>query len=209
MTCRLRFPAALALLAASALAQNPAKPLKPGLYAVFETSEGTITAELYEKYTKIAVRTFVGLAQGTTPWLDPKTHKPVSRPLYNGTTFHRVVKYEMIQGGDPTGLGTHNCGFTIRDEYMPGLRFDSGGRLAMANTGKPDSGGCQFFITEQAIPRWDNNYVIFGQVVSGQEVVHTINSKPLDGEKPLNPVLLKQVNIMRIGPVPAVPQKKK
>ena len=213
MTCRFRFFTVLALVAyftaaSSAFAQSPTKPLKPGLYAVFETSEGTITAELYEKYTKVSVRTFVGLAQGTIPWLDPKTHKQVHKPLYNGTTFHRVVKYEMIQGGDPTGLGTHNCGFTIRDEYLPGLRFDRGGRLAMANTGKPDSGGCQFFITDQAIPHWDKNYVIFGQVVEGQEVVHTINRKPLDGEKPLAPVVLKQVNIMRLGPAPAVPHEK-
>ena len=89
MTCRLRL-AALTLLAAAALAQKPEaadKPLKPGLYAVFETSEGTITAELYEKYTKNSVRTFVGLAQGTLPWLDPVTHKMVRRPLYNNTRF--------------------------------------------------------------------------------------------------------------------------
>jgi len=195
---------AIAVFTSTGLAQKSEqpKPLKPGLYAVFETSEGTITAELYEKYTKVSVKTFVGLAKGTIPWLDPKTRKLVRRPLYNGTTFHRVVKYEMIQGGDPTGLGSHNCAVTIRDEYLPGLRFDRGGRLAMANTGKQDSGGCQFFITDQAIPRWDNNYTIFGQVVLGQNVVHTINRKPLNGEKPREPVVLKQVNIMRLGPDP-------
>ena len=71
----------------------------------------------------------------------------MKRPLYQNITFHRVVPHDMIQAGDPTGLGTHNCGFTIRDEFLPGLRFDRAGRLAMANTGNPDSGGCQFFIT--------------------------------------------------------------
>ncbi len=203
MICRFGLFAAVLLLAVPVFGEEP-KPLKNGLYAVFETSEGTITAELYEKYTKISVKTFVGLAQGTLPWLDPKTRKMVRRPLYNNTTFHRVVKYEMIQGGDPTGVGTHNCGFTIRDEYLPGLRFDRGGRLAMANIGKPDTGGCQFFITDQAIPRWDNNYTIFGQVVSGQEVVHTINRKPGEGDKPTNPVVLKTVTIQRVGPAPVI-----
>lgn len=189
------------LLATACLAQTPApqpKPLKPGLYAIFDTSEGTFTAELYDKYTKRSVATFVGLAKGTLAWLDPRTRKLVRRPLYDGITFHRVVRYEMIQAGDPTGIGNHNCGFTIRDEYLPGLRFDRPGRLAMANVGRPDSAGCQFFVTDQAISRWDNNYTIFGQVVTGMEVVHAINRKPLVGEKPTNPVLLNHVSIIRI-----------
>jgi len=179
-------------------AQKQPKPLKPGLYAVFDTTEGSFTAELYEKYTPISVRTFAGLAQGTKAWLDPKTHKPVKRPLYDGVTFHRVLRYEMIQAGDPTATGSHNCGFTIRDEYLPGLKFDRPGRLAMANTGAPDSGGCQFFVTDQALPRWDNSYTIFGQVVLGMDVVAAINRKPVRGDKPVDPVTLRHVGIMRV-----------
>src|SRR5579872_2475329 len=107
------------LLAIAAAAAPP--ELKPGLYAVFYTSEGDITAQLYEKETPNAVKTFVGLAQGTQPWLDPETHKPVKRPLYNNLIFHRVLRDEVIQAGDPTGLGTHNCGIRLRDEILPGL----------------------------------------------------------------------------------------
>ena len=184
--------------AALAGAGKQAAPLKPGLYAIFDTSEGVIKAELYEKYVPVAVNNFVGLAQGTKPWLDPKTNKLVRRPMYNGLTFHRVIREEMIQTGDPTGTSAHNCGFTIRDEFLPGLRFDRAGRLAVANSGKPDSGACQFFISEQAVPRWNNAYTIFGQVVEGQEVVHTINVKPLIGEHPAVPVYLKSVTIIRI-----------
>jgi cyclophilin family peptidyl-prolyl cis-trans isomerase len=183
-------------IAGALWAQPPV--LKPGLYAVFDTSEGTITAVLFEKYTPIAVRTFVGLAQGTQPWLDPKTRTAVKRPLYNGITFHRVVRDEMIQAGDPTGRGNHNCGFTIRDEFLPGLRFDGPGRLAVANTGQPDSGACQFFITEEAMPTWNNHYTIFGQVVAGQDVVNRINHKPVREEKPVEPVILKSVTIERV-----------
>jgi cyclophilin family peptidyl-prolyl cis-trans isomerase len=119
--------------------------------------------------------------------------------MYNGITFHRVVREEMIQSGDPTGRGTHNCGVAIRDEFLPGLQFDKPGKLAMANTGKPDSGGCQFFITDQAVMRWNNNYTIFGQVVDGQDVVHRINVKPVYGDRPADPIMLKSVVIKRVG----------
>src|SRR5580704_15490632 len=102
----------LAFVAALA-AQNP--PLKPGLYAIFRTSDGAITARLFEKYTPIAVGNFVALAQGTKPWKDPKTGAMVKRPLYEGITFHRVLPGIMIQAGDPTGTGSHNCGIKIPD----------------------------------------------------------------------------------------------
>jgi len=159
----LRYLPVLFAFAAAAVAQ----PLKPGLYAVFHTSEGDITAQLYEKEVPQAVKVFVGLAQGTQPWLDPDTHKPVKRPLYHDITFHRVIREDAIQAGDPTGKGTHNCGIRLRDEILPGLRFDRSGKLAVANTGQPDSGGCQFFITANAQPQWNGKYTIFGQVVRG------------------------------------------
>ena len=178
---------------------KPPAPLKPGLYAIFDTSEGIIKAELFEKYTPLAVNNFVELAQGTKPWLDPKSNKFVRRPMYNGLTFHRVIREEMIQTGDPTGTSAHNCGITIRDEFLPGLQFDRPGRLAVANSGKPDSGACQFFFTEQAVPRWNNAYTIFGQAVAGIDVIHAINRKQLIGEKPVVPVILKSVSFQRIA----------
>jgi len=157
-----------------------------------------MTAVLYDKYVPLAVQSFVGLAQGTKPWIDPKTGKFVKRPLYNGLTFHRVIREEMIQTGDPTGTSAHNCGTHLRDEFLPGLKFDRPGRLAIANTGAQDSGACQFFITDQAVPQWDNHYTIFGQVVSGQDVETRINRKQLRGEKPVEPVYLKSVTIKRV-----------
>jgi cyclophilin family peptidyl-prolyl cis-trans isomerase len=185
----------LLALAAAAAAQAPSAP---GLYAVFHTSEGDITARLYEKETPMAVKVFVGLAQGTQPWLDPETHKQVKRPLYDGITFHRVIRDDAIQAGDPTGKGTHNCGIRQRDEILPGLRFDRGGKLAVANTGQPDSGGCQFFITNNAEPQWNGKYTIFGVVVAGQEVVSKIAHVPTKDEKPLTPVKLTSVTIERV-----------
>ncbi len=136
----------------------------------FDTSLGSITAELYEKYTPIAVSNFVGLAQGTKAWRDPKTGNMVKRPMYENITFHRVLRDVMIQSGDPTGTSAHNCGFRIKDEFLPGLTFDRAGKLAVANTGEPDSGGCQFFITTEIMREWNEKYTIFGQVVAGQDV---------------------------------------
>ena len=182
------------LIAGSDLSQAQRKP---GVYAVFETSEGKITARLFEKEVPNTVRNFMALAKGEKPWMDPSLRKAVKRPFYDGITFHRVVAGEMIQAGDPTGLGTHNCGFTIRDEFLPGLRFDIAGKLAMANTGNPDSGGCQFFITEGPMPMWNGKYTIFGQVVEGQDVVHKIARAKVKGDRPVEPVKLRRVTFER------------
>jgi peptidyl-prolyl cis-trans isomerase A (cyclophilin A) len=190
----------LIAIAAVLGAQNP--PLKPGLYAIFETSNGAITARLYEKETPIAVQNFVGLAQGTKPWRDPKTRAMVNRPLYSNLTFHRVLPGLMIQSGDPTATGSHNCGITIPDEFLPGLRFDRPGRLAVANTGAPDSGGCQFFITTDVMPQWSGKYTIFGEVVSGLEVAGKISHGRVRGDRPVDPAKLIGVTIERIGAIP-------
>src|SRR5881227_3626137 len=191
----------LALFFAMALPALAQAPRPAGLYAILQTSEGSFTARLFEKETPGAVQTFVGLAQGTIAWVDPQTHKRVKRSLYQNITFHRLVPHEIIQAGDPTGLGTHNCGFTIRDEFLPGLRFDRSGRLAMANSGSPDSGGCQFFITANVASQWNGKYTIFGQVVEGQDVVDKIAAVRVRDEKPITPVKLISVTIERVKAV--------
>jgi cyclophilin family peptidyl-prolyl cis-trans isomerase len=190
----------LIALAGALGAQDP--QLKPGLYATFQTSNGAITAVLYEKATPIAVGNFVALAEGTKAWKDPKTGAMVKRRLYENLTFHRVLPGLMIQSGDPTATGAHNCGITIPDEFLPGLRFDRAGRLAVANTGAPDSGGCQFFITTDVMSQWSGKYTIFGDVVSGLEVADKISHGRVRGERPVDPAKLIGVTIERILPVP-------
>jgi peptidyl-prolyl cis-trans isomerase A (cyclophilin A) len=206
-----RWAALLILQTAAGWAQTPAAPaeaapsLPPGLYAIIHTSMGTITAELYERETPNTVRNFIGLARGTRPWLDPQTKKATTRPLYDNITFHRVIPNFMIQTGDPTGTGAHNCGFVLKDEIVRSLKFDRPGRLAMANIGKPDSGGCQFFITEKPFPDGNGMYTIFGQVVAGMELIGQIARVKRDGnDKPKTPVMLTHVDIVRIveKPVP-------
>jgi cyclophilin family peptidyl-prolyl cis-trans isomerase len=198
----------LILLASAGFAQQATIPLQPGLYATFNTSKGTIVALLYEKYTPASVKSFVDLAQGTKAWRDPQTGAMVKRPMYNNITFHRVLRGQMIQSGDPTGTSTHNCGVRVPDELRLGLQFDRSGRLAVANSGTPNSGGCQFFITDDLIRGWNQQYTIFGQVVSGMEVVDAISHARLHGDKPVDPVKLISVTISRVGPAPAAKRTK-
>jgi peptidyl-prolyl cis-trans isomerase A (cyclophilin A) len=211
-----------ALAAGCAFAQAQAQPpagstqppaLENGLYAVINTSMGTMTAVLYEKEAPITVRNFVALARGAKPWKDPNTGKMVAKPLYNNITFHRVIPNFMIQTGDPTATGSHDCGITIKDEIVPTLKYDRPGRLGMANIGRPNTGGCQFFITEVPYPSLDppnGAYTIFGQVVQGLDIVGKIARVPRDGnDKPRTPVKLISVTIKRVGPDPNAPAAKK
>jgi cyclophilin family peptidyl-prolyl cis-trans isomerase len=181
-------------------------PSEPGEYAVFNTSMGRIIVKLYEKETPITVANFVGLAKGTKAFKDEKSGIPVRRPFYNGLTFHRVIPKFMIQGGDPQGTGTGGGGVTsIPDEFDPSLKFDRPGVLAMANVGRPNTGGCQFFITTTgSLPEHLNGkHTIFGQVVEGQDVVDAISEVPRDAQdKPLTPVVIKTLLIRRVGPAP-------
>ncbi|HTR38368.1 MAG TPA: peptidylprolyl isomerase [Bryobacteraceae bacterium] len=196
----------LLAIPAAALAQTPAAEAPqypPGLYAEIQTSAGVITARLFEKETPVTVRTFVGLALGRQPWLDPKTRKAVTRPLYQNLIFHRVIPDFMIQTGDPTETGAHSCGFTIPDEFVDTLKFDRPGRLAMANAG-PHTADCQFFITEEKYPAGNGKYAIFGQVVNGQPLVAKISHVIRDDrDRPRVPTKLITITILRIPGVPA------
>jgi peptidyl-prolyl cis-trans isomerase A (cyclophilin A) len=186
-------------------------PRDPGLYATITTSMGPIVCILYEKEAPVTVKSFVALSRGgTKAWTDPKTQAKTMRPLYTGLTFHRVLPNFMIQGGDPTGTGMGDGGLRpLPDEFAPNLTFDKPGRLAMANAG-PGTGTCQFFITEVPTPHLNGKHTIFGQVVEGQELVTKIANVPRNSEdKPLTPVKIVNIKIVREGPAPVAPVTKK
>ncbi len=206
----------LALIGSALAAQTPeapkagaaeAKPAREnGLYAVMTTSEGVITLRLFEKEAPITVRNFRGLVRGTREFRDPKTGQMVKRPFFTGVTFHRVIPGFMIQGGDPTGLGTYDAGYTIPDEFVPSLQFDVPGRLAMANIGEPHTGSTQFFITDGTPTHLNGKHTIFGQVVEGQDVVHKIAAVPRGAmDKPKTPVKILSIKLERVGPPPVAP----
>ena len=164
--------------------------------AIFHTSEGDITVELFPAKAPKTVENFIGLSTGKKTWTDPKSGQVVTgRPLYSGTTFHRVIPNFMIQGGDPLGTGTGSPGYRFEDEFSD-LEFDGPGILAMANSG-PATNGSQFFITVAPTPHLTGRHTIFGKVTSGQDIADKI-SKVQTGmnDKPATPVVIKSIEIV-------------
>lgn len=172
-------------------------PGNGGFLATIQTSQGDLSCLLYDDNAPMTVANFVGLATGARAWKDPKTSKWTHRPAYDNTTFHRVIKGFMVQGGDPRGDGTGEPGYTIRDEIWSGAKHDRPGLLCMANRGH-DTNGAQFFITDAAAAHLDGNYTIFGSCTP-VSVVHAIASVPVQGERPTSPVFIKNVTITRTG----------
>ena len=166
------------------------------LYAHFTTTEGNFTIQLFEEQAPKTVANFTGLAEGTKEWTDPRSGKKMKTPLYDGTIFHRVIDGFMIQGGDPLGQGTGGPGYKFEDEFHPKLRHTKAGILSMANAG-PNTNGGQFFITLDQTPWLDNKHSVFGEVVSGMDVVRKIGStqtsKP--GDRPVKPITIQSVTI--------------
>ena len=148
------------------------------IYAEIETSKGLIEAELDFIHAPLPTMNFIGLAEGTLPF----QNRPRATPFYDGTTFHRVVKDFVIQGGDPMSadpafpvdkLGDGGPGYSFPDQFSPRLRHDMAGVLSMANDG-PDTNGSQFFITLREVNRLNYLHSVFGQVVRGMDVVNRI-----------------------------------
>jgi peptidyl-prolyl cis-trans isomerase A (cyclophilin A) len=156
------------------------------LTATLTTNQGAITIRLLPDYAPKTVQNFVKLAE---------------EKFYDGTIFHRVITQFMIQGGDPTGTGTGGPGYQFDDEIHPDLTFNKKYQLAMANAGKRGghgTNGSQFFITVSE-PYWLNGkHTIFGDVISGQEVVEAIANLPTkSGDRPVEDVVLQSVTISR------------
>ena len=168
-----------------------------GTKAIFETSMGSFTVDLLDDMAPKTVANFVGLAEGTTAWTDPKTGQQVNRPFYDGLIFHRVIKDFMIQGGCPLGRGTGGPGYNFEDEFHPQARHDGPGVLSMANSG-PNTNGSQFFVTHRATNWLDNKHSVFGKVSQGMDVVDAIASTPCGAQdRPVQDVVLNKVTITR------------
>jgi peptidyl-prolyl cis-trans isomerase A (cyclophilin A) len=167
------------------------------LTATMRTTMGTIVLRLFPEQAPKTVQNFVGLAEGTIEWTDPRTGRRTTGPLYNGTIFHRVIDNFMLQGGDPLGTGTGGPGYEFEDEFHPDLRFNRPYLLAMANAG-PGTNGSQFFITTVPTPHLDGRHTIFGEVVQGSDIVDAIGKTETDrGDRPVKDVVVESVTIER------------
>ncbi|MGH3395646.1 MAG: peptidylprolyl isomerase [Streptosporangiaceae bacterium] len=165
------------------------------LTALLRTNHGDIGVRLFPDHAPKTVRNFVELAEGTREWTDPRTGRKDQAKLYDGTVFHRVIPDFMLQGGDPLGTGTGGPGYEFGDEIHPDLQFSRPYLLAMANAG-PGTNGSQFFITTVPTPWLNGKHTIFGEVVSGSEVVDAISHvKTRGADRPVEDVVLESVEI--------------
>ncbi len=167
------------------------------VFAHFDTSEGTFTIRLFEGEAPNTVANFVGLAEGTKTWTDPRTRQKSNAKYYDGQIFHRIIDGFMIQGGDPLGQGVGGPGYEFGDEFHPTRRHDRAGILSMANRG-PNTNGGQFFITLAATPHLDDRHSVFGEVSEGLDVVRKIGRVRTDGrDRPVQDVVIHTVTIRR------------
>jgi peptidyl-prolyl cis-trans isomerase A (cyclophilin A) len=167
--------------------------------AVLRTNKGDIRILLFPDHAPKTVANFVGLADGSREWTDPRTGAKSTEPLYSGTIVHRVIDKFMIQGGDPLGTGTGGPGYQFADEFHPDLRFDRPYLLAMANAG-PGTNGSQFFVTTVATEWLTRKHTIFGEVADEESraIVDAIGAAQTgQRDRPLEDVVISSIDIER------------
>jgi peptidyl-prolyl cis-trans isomerase A (cyclophilin A) len=165
--------------------------------AILKTTQGDIVINLFPNHAPATVENFVGLAEGTKEYADPKSGAQTTGRFYDGLGFHRIIDGFMIQGGCPLGTGTGGPGYTFKDEPHPELVFDKPYLLAMANSG-PGTNGSQFFITVAPTAWLNTKHTIFGEVADqgSRDVVDTIAKLPTGAmDQPASPVVMESVQI--------------
>ena len=191
------------LLGQASPTAKPAAPAPSQPTAIIDTTVGKMACTLFPDKAPIGTANFIGLATGTKDWKSPTGATKHGVPLYDGTIFHRVIPEFMIQGGDPAGRGDGPDPVTpFQIEASPDLRFDQPGRLAYANTGRPNSNSSQFFITEVPTPHLNGGYTIFGQCDPATvELVKQIARMTTDPatNRPFRPVKINHVTIQKPG----------
>ena len=141
------------------------------------TPLGTIRVELAHEKAPRPVASFIGLATGKRPWINPVTHKIDHTPFYDGQIFHRLIHNFVIQGGDYLAGGQGGPGFVQREQFHPDLRHDQY-VLSMAKGELPNSGGSQFFFTLQPASHLDDKHSVFGIVTdqSSKDILNGFNN---------------------------------
>ena len=164
----------LAVISCGEKAPEPAPEAKPKSYsspppmtidtgkqytATIETEKGDMVVELFARDVPVTVNNFVFLAR---------------EGFYDGSTFHRVIRGFMAQGGDPTGTGMGGAGYKFDDEFT-GHKHEAG-TLSMANSGA-NTNSAQFFITFASQQGLDNKHSVFGQLIEGMDVLESLTPR--------------------------------
>ena len=157
----------------------------------------SIKVELYPDIAVESVNNFISL---------------INKGFYDGLIFHRVIKGFMLQGGCPKGTGTGGPGYNIKGEFKKnGVENNIrhlGGVLSMARAQSYNSAGSQFFIMHKDSPHLDGHYAAFGRVIEGIEVVNEIANAKCDyNDKPIEPVVIKNITVEVFDYIPKEPNK--
>ena len=200
-----------------------------GIFATIATNKGDIVLELEYKKAPVTVANFIALAEGKNTFVTQENLK--EKPFFDGLKFHRVIKDFMIQSGDPSNQGTGSAsifGGKSFDTEISNQLYNIRGALALANTGQASSSSSQFFIVQNSqdmtsqiqdktkypqkiidaykkggYPSLDGSYTVFGQVISGMDVVDKIakaevtSSGSGEASSPVDPVKIKSVKILK------------
>jgi len=168
------------------LIRNPAPP-DGGQRVALQTSQGEIEIGLYTEQAPEHAANFLKLC---------------SEGFFEGTRFHRVLSGRLIQGGDPNSKqddrstwGQGALDYTLPSEVDPGLNHFKGALAAAKKTGESDSSGCQFYILSSDNHQFDGSYTVFGQVLSGQDVVDRLAAVEVEGETPTDPVSIDSITL--------------
>jgi len=175
--------------------------LGDGIYAEFDTNMGSFTARLDYALAPRTVASFVGLVEGSVAWMDEATGQVRNDPYFDGIKVNRIADLpsRIIQTGSQNGTNSGGGpGYTFRDEFHPGLRHDKPGIISMANSGLNSNGTQHFFILGPT-PHLDDKHNVFGEVISGLNVLTNIGNVALNGSIPVEDVVFEQVRIVRIG----------
>ena len=164
------------------MAQNP-------IVTITMADGSMIKAELYPEVAPNTVNNFISL---------------IKKKFYDGTTFHRIIKGFMLQGGDPEGTGMGGPNYSIKGEFASnGFQNDlkhTPGVLSMARAMHPDSAGSQFFIMHFDAPHLDGDYAAFGKVTEGMDTVNQIAEIETDfNDMPMEPVVMQTVTVETFG----------
>ncbi len=146
--------------------------------AIFETDSGNFEVLLFADKVPMTVNNFVFLS---------------TEGFYDHTIFHRVIPDFMVQGGDPTGTGTGGPGYKFKDEFEKSLKHSKPGILSMANSG-PNTNGSQFFITHGPTPWLDGKHAVFGEVISGMDIVSKIPARDPRYDTPAGKLLSVKIS---------------
>ena len=157
--------------------------------AVIETKTGKMVIEFFEKDAPKTIENFQKLA---------------GKGFYDGTTFHRIIKGFMIQGGDPlskdpnnTRVGSGDPGYKIKAEFNKNSH--QLGIVSMARSQDPDSAGCQFFICLGDASFLDGQYTAFGKLIEGVDVLKKLGETPTGGPERSTPnerVVIEKIKVM-------------